>query len=51
MLLVDFASAQPSEVVCNFLIDDGIPSRVHRKALLKKNYKYAGVGFGPHPDY
>jgi len=37
--------------VLTWLIDDGFPSRGHRRRLLSGDYKVAGISCGPHPEY
>lgn len=39
------------DVVVQLLVDDGVPDRGHRKALLHKDYRLAGVSCAPHPTY
>lgn len=39
------------EVVAQLFIDDGVPGRGHRKNMLTKKLKYAGVGCGYHRQY
>jgi uncharacterized protein YkwD len=48
---LDYGSVTAFEIVANLLIDDGQPTRPHRAALLNKNYKQVGSGFGPHEEY
>lgn len=48
---LDYGSVSAFEIVSNLLIDDGQPTRPHRAALLNKNYKQIGYGFGPHEEY
>jgi hypothetical protein len=48
---LDYGSISAFEIVANLLIDDGQPTRPHRQALLNKNYKQVGYGFGPHEEY
>jgi len=47
---LDFGSITAQEVVCSLLVDDGLPSREHRTAVLSANYKKIGVGFGAHDE-
>ena len=35
----------------SLLIDDGVPSRGHRKIILDPLFRNAGVAFGPHPKF
>lgn len=39
------------EMVMALLIDDGIPSRGHRKNILNPSYRLIGVAAGEHPEY
>jgi uncharacterized protein YkwD len=39
------------ELVLQLLIDDGVPSRGHRKIIMNGAYAYAGLSVGPHPQY
>jgi uncharacterized protein YkwD len=41
----------PREVVLQLIIDDGVPSRGHRKALFSPELHQAGAGVAPHRDY
>jgi uncharacterized protein YkwD len=38
-------------IVCQLLIDDGVPSRGHRTNIMKSDYTQTGVSIGPHPQY
>lgn len=49
--LLDYGSVTAEEIVCAFLIDDGQPTRPHRKALLDPKYTKIGVGLAPHEEY
>jgi uncharacterized protein YkwD len=48
---LDYGSISAFEIIGNLLIDDGQPTRPHRQALLNKNYKHVGYGYGPHEEY
>ena len=39
------------DVIAQLLVDDGVPSRGHRKTLYDKDYRLAGVSCGPHPTF
>jgi hypothetical protein len=39
------------EVVCQLLIDDGVPSRGHRTNIMKADYTQTGAGIGTHPQF
>lgn len=48
---IDYGNAQAERIVTSLLIDDGVPSRGHRKNLLSPAFEYIGVAVGPHPVY
>lgn len=48
---LDFGSIAAREVVASLLIDDGLPTREHRTALLSPDYRIIGVGIGPHEAF
>lgn len=48
---IDYGNAEPRRIVTSLLIDDGVPSRGHRRNLLDPTYKLVGVAAGPHPQY
>jgi uncharacterized protein YkwD len=39
------------KIIAALLIDDGVPSRGHRKNLLDNNFNHVGVDIGPHRVY
>ncbi len=45
---VSYGSLTPRERIMRALVDDGIPSRVHRDNILSKEYKEVGIACGPH---
>lgn len=48
---ISYGSFEARQIVIALLIDDGVPDRAHRKNILNKHYKYAGVAYGKHPSY
>ena len=48
---IDYGNGDAKRIVASMLIDDGVPSRGHRKNLLDTNFKVVGVAVGPHPVY
>ncbi|NTU52642.1 MAG: CAP domain-containing protein [Chlorobiaceae bacterium] len=48
---ISYGPVEASEIVISLLIDDGVPSRGHRKNLLNGIYNVVGVKTGTHPVY
>ncbi|MDF7774028.1 CAP domain-containing protein [Sphingomonas sp. AOB5] len=48
---ISYGHADPDSVVMQFIIDDGVPSRGHRKLIFASDFRYAGVGCGSHRSY
>ena len=48
---ISYGSFEARQIVIALLIDDGVPDRAHRKNILNKHFKYAGVAYGKHPSY
>lgn len=48
---LDYGSFSAIEVVFSLLVDDGLVTRPHRKALLNSNFTKIGVGAGPHSEF
>lgn len=48
---ISYGSSTARAVVRQLVIDDGVPSRGHRQALLAADFRYAGGGCGPHAGY
>lgn len=48
---LDYGSVSGFEVVMSLLVDDGLTTRPHRKALLNPNYSKVGVGASPHSEF
>jgi uncharacterized protein YkwD len=48
---IQYGHASAPRIVSSLLIDDGVPSRGHRKIILGPLFRYVGVAFGPHPKF
>ena len=48
---IQYGHAAAARIVSSLLIDDGVPSRGHRKIILDPLFRNAGVAFGPHPKF
>ncbi len=48
---ISFGLRTPRDVVMQLIVDDGVPSRGHRKNLFKADYKTLGVATGPHAKF
>lgn len=48
---IAFGANSAREVIVQLLVDDGVPTRGHRAALLDPGWGYAGAACGPHRDY
>ncbi|OMJ79136.1 hypothetical protein SteCoe_20883 [Stentor coeruleus] len=48
---LDYGSVSGAEVVLSLLIDDGLTTRPHRKALLNPMFTKIGVGAAPHTEF
>jgi uncharacterized protein YkwD len=46
--VISFGPDQARDVVLDLLIDDGVPSRGHRKILLDSRFRYIGSACGSH---
>jgi Uncharacterized protein with SCP/PR1 domains len=49
--VISFGIYDAEEIVLQFLIDDGVWDRGHRKNLLEKNFRYVGASCGEHKTY
>jgi uncharacterized protein YkwD len=48
---IAYGSSAGREIVCDLLIDDGVPSRGHRTNIMNKAFVQTGVGYGNHSQY
>jgi uncharacterized protein YkwD len=48
---INYGNDDARRIVASLLIDDGVPSRGHRRNLLNGTFKFVGVSIGPHPVY
>jgi hypothetical protein len=48
---LDYGSVTGFEVILSLIVDDGLSTRPHRKALLNPNFTKVGIGAGPHSEY
>lgn len=46
-----YGNASAREQVLTWLIDDGFPSRGHRRRIMSSDYRAAGISCGPHPEF
>jgi len=46
-----YGPSDPLEIVLQLLIDDGVPSRGHRRNIMEKNVNFVGVSIRPHKTY
>jgi hypothetical protein len=48
---LDYGSVSAYEVVLSLLVDDGLPTRPHRNALLNPHFEKLGVGAAKHSEF
>ena len=48
---ISYGTSEARKIVTSLLIDDGVPSRGHRKNLLDRSFNFVGSGVGPHKAY
>ena len=46
--VISYGMHDPADVVRQLVVDDGLPSRGHRRQLLSPAFHYAGIWCGPH---
>jgi len=49
--VISFGPDDPASVVIDLLVDDGVPTRGHRKILLEPDLRVVGVACGKHTVY
>jgi uncharacterized protein YkwD len=48
---IDYGNETARDIVISLLVDDGVPSRGHRKNLLESQFAVVGVACGKHKEY
>ena len=48
---LDFGFEDGSNIIMNMIIDDGVKERCQRKNIFNKDFKYIGIGVGPHKTF
>ncbi|HXT63395.1 MAG TPA: CAP domain-containing protein [Pyrinomonadaceae bacterium] len=48
---ITYGDDSARERILTWLIDDGVPSRGHRRRLLSTDYNVAGISCGSHPEF
>lgn len=48
---IGYGPKDPRNMVMQLIIDDGVPSRGHRKNIFSTVFRTAGVACGPHPRF
>ena len=45
---LDFGFKEGSNIIMNMVVDDGVKERCQRRNMFNKEFKYIGIGVGPH---
>ena len=48
---LDFGFKEGKNILMNLIMDDGVKERCQRRNIFNKEYKYIGIGVGPHKIY
>lgn len=48
---ISYGNHDARQIVIALLVDDGVPTRGHRKNILNNDFKLVGVNTGQHPGY
>ena len=45
---IDYGHGNARSIVISLIVDNGVPSRLHRTNLFSRNYRVTGIAIGPH---